>query len=403
MARCSSNHLWFLALLLGLLAAPLCRAESAPKDPKDPKPPKGEDNVVWAEHVTPGPAVTLRLKRNTGKSLIYEGTMDRSQQSASSYTENGSFYLNVLAVDKKDIMVKDQKKRLDLLAVWRTFTDRHRTEFLEKDKRKGIDRVLENTNDLINLGPNFEMVGTLKCYGYDAQNSVAFTTQQLITLKDGRQVHGRTLKETDDTVVFLTQEEKIDLKKEEIKTSEFIPIPHVLLNETPHYLFPLFSQKQVSPGDTWKFRVPVIIPIEQGNPPRLLPTQFTAVMIGRLREVKATADGQVAVVDYQVSGQIDTSDESTRARFPEDFSNNNRIIHRISGDGFVTVDVAKGRILQKSESFNITLYAMTMVAKGATEEPKKDENQAEIQSHYEIKLLAPGTKLKSGAVIPDYD
>jgi hypothetical protein len=335
--------------------------------------------------------------------LIYEGSLDRSQQSASSYVERDTFYLNILTADKKDVMIKDQKKRLDMVATWRTFTDRHRTEYLEKDKKKGIDRVLENSSDLINLGPNFEMVGTLRCYPYDSQNSVAFVTQQLITLMDGRQVHGRTIKEDYDNLEFLTPEEKIDLKQADIKTKETIPIPHVLLNETPHYLFPMFSQKPVSPGETWKFRVPVIIPIEQGNPPRVLPTQFTALSIGRLREVKSTPDGQVAVVDYQISGEIDTNSEADKDRFPEEFRNNNHILHRVSGEGVVTVDVAKGRILQKTETFNITLYAMTMTLQGANQEPKKDESQADIQSHYEIRLLPPGTKLKSGAVIPDYD
>jgi hypothetical protein len=345
----------------------------------------------------------LRIKRNTGKSLIYEGSLDRTQRSANDYIDNSKFYINVLAADKKDVMIKEQKKRLDLVSIWRTDTDHHRTEYLEKDKRKGVERVVENKSDLVNLGPNFEMVGTLRCYGYDSQNSVAFATQQLVTLKNGRQVHGRAIKEDFDTLEFLTQEEKIDLKQEDIVSRETIPIPHVLLNETPHYLFPMFSQKQVSPGDTWKFRVPVIIPIEQGNPPRLLPTQFMALMVGRLREVKSSPEGQVAIVDYQVSGEIDTNSDEAKLRFPEEFRNNNQIVHRISGQGFVTVDVAKGRILQKSESFTITLYAMAMVSQGLNQEPKKEENQADIQSQYDIRLLPSGSKLKNGAVIPDYD
>jgi hypothetical protein len=360
-----------------------------------------EKDPVWTERAVPGPAVTIRMKRNVGKSLIYDGTLERSQQSASSYVETSKFLLNILTADQKEILVKEARKRLDLVAIWRTFTERNRTEILENKKK--VERVLENSNDLINLGPNFEMVGTLRCYGFDGQNSVAFATQQVITTKNGGQVHGRILSETNDKIVFLSQEEKIDLKRSQIEKTESIPIPHVLLNETPHYLFPIFSQRQVAPGDTWKFRVPVIIPLEQGNPPRLLPTQFTAVMIGRLREVRTAAGGQVAVVDYQVSGEFDSNGDEAATRFPEEFLSNNRIVHRISGSGTVSVDVEKGRLLDKTENFSITLYALAVTPQGADQEAKKDENQADIVSKFSMSLVPPGTKLKNGQTIPEYD
>jgi len=378
--RLTFLHCFAAALLAGSLSA----AE------KDREP-------VWTERAVPGPAVTIRIKRNVGKSLIYDGTLERSQQSASSYVENSKFLLNILAADQKEILVKDARKRLDLVAIWRTFTERNRTEVLENKKK--VERVLENSNDLINLGPNFEMVGALRCYGFDGQNSVAFATQQVITTKDGRQVHGRILSETNDKIVFLSQEEKIDLKRASIDKIDSVPIPHVLLNETPHYFFPIFSQRQVSPGDTWKFRVPVIIPLEQGNPPRLLPTQFTAVMIGRLREVR----GNTAIVDYQVSGEFDSTSADAATRFPEEFLSNNRIVHRISGSGSVSVDVEKGRLLDKTETFSITLYAMAITPQGAGEDVKKEENQADIVSKFSMSLVPPGTKLKNGHTIPEYD
>jgi hypothetical protein len=360
---------------------------------KSADPPKSEAPIVWRAKVTPGPAVTLALKRNVGKVLVYEGTLTRSQKSLNSYDQRDTFYLNVFCADRKD--------ELDRVAIQRTYTNRQRTETLENKKQ--IDRILPNTTDLINLGPNFDIVGNLRCYAYDAQNRVAYRTEQLAVMKDGRLFLGKVLTENDDKIVFLTKEDKVDLPRADLSSLEPAPVPHVLENETPHFFFPIFSRKKVAPGDTWRFKVPVIFPIEHGTPPRLFPTQFYATLVGRLREVREAAGKQTAVVDYQVAGKFDSSEAEFSPRFGEEFVNSNRIAHRIAGEGEVTVDVEKGRILHKAEAFNITLYASSIVPQGLDKDPKKEESQAEINASFEIRLLPPGTRLKSDAVIPDYD
>src|SRR5262249_1963439 len=150
---------------------------------------------------------------------------------------------------------------------------------------KSLDRVLENTNELIDLGPNFAMVGTLRCYPFDGQNRIAYHTNQLLKTDDGRELQGTVFSQDDQHVVFVADSGRMDLPREHVLSVTNMPLPHVFINEAPHYLFPLFSAHAVAPGDTWRFRVPVVIPIEQGSASQVLPTQFEAVLTGRLREV----------------------------------------------------------------------------------------------------------------------
>jgi hypothetical protein len=69
----------------------------------------------------------------------------------------------------------------------------------------------------------------------------------------------------------------------------------------------------------------------------------------------------------------------------------------------VVVDVEKGRILEKSESFDISLFGSALIPQPADKEAKREEKRADIASRYHIKLLLPGTRLRNGRVIPEYD
>jgi len=383
--RGTTRSLPALAIVLlagwGVLSA--AAREGGKDEPKEPP-------VAWPERFVPGQSVTLRLKRAPGRGLIYEGALERSQQSDASYNESAEFYLTVLC--------KQQDGALDQLAFRRTYLNRSRHEVLENGRK--IDRILENTDDLVNLGPNFSIIDTLRCYAYDAQNRVAYRTEQLLILKDGRQLRGAVVAEDKDKLVFLTGDDKFDVARDKIETLGKIEQPLLCINDTPHYLFPLFSNKAVAPGETWRFKVPVIIPVEQG--PVLL-TQFNAGMIGRLREVRQSGGTQIAVVDYQVSGVFDSKAPEFRARFAEAFHEANQVVHRLSGSGTVTLDVEKGRILEKSETINATLYGSSMVQQGANKPAVQKEKRAEMVSKYRIRLLPPGTRLKNGKVIPEYD
>ena len=403
--RVRINRLIIACALLCVASLRVASAATPPDDenttkptaPRPTKPEKGEkppkdEPIVWSDHVTAGPAVTIKLKRNVGKPLIYQGSLDRSQESTNTYHETDTFFLNVLCADRAD--------GLDLIAVWRTYVDRKRVERLANGKE--IKPALPNSNDLINLGPNYSIVGSLKCYRYDDFNRLAYRSEQRLTTKDGRKLYGTVLKEEGDNVTFLTATDKVEIPKAEIESTKIIPYPHVCLNETPHYFFPIFSARAVSPGDTWKFKVPVIIPVDQpaGG---VLPTQFDINYVGRLRDVRTVGGSQLATVDYQVSGAFDSQDPECAERFAPEALQNNRIVHRVTGSGSCTVDLDKGRILEKNEVINVTLYGHALIPQGNENKPKEEENKASITSRYEYKLLAPGTKLLSGAVVPEYD
>jgi len=371
-------HSLMLIALSCVSAAGLCASD------------KKDVDVKWEQGVTPGNSVLLRVNRQVGKFLIYEGTLSREQRAINSFTEDTAFYLNVYTADKRD--------GLDMVTIQRSHTDRKRVEMLENKQKRVMD-ALPLTNEQINLGPNFDLVGVLRCYAHSPQNAIAYRTDQLLQLKDGSQLRGQVINETDDKLIFLTETEKFDIAKSNVASTDTIEKAHVCIADTPHFLFPILSSRPVAPGDTWRFRVPVIIPIEQGGPQKILPTQFTARLVGRLREVR----NGIATVDYQVSGEFDSAQEEFKPRFPDQFHLDNHQIHRLQGTGVMTLDIEKGRILSKEETFNFTLFGSAVVQQPAGQEAKKQETRVDVSSRYAMKLVMPGTRLKTGAVVPDYD
>src|SRR5262249_38098297 len=140
-------------------------------------------------------------------------------------------------------------------------------------------------------------------------------------------------------------------------------------------------------------------PQQQSGANVLLPTHFTAQLTGRLREVR----NGVATVDYQVTGEFDSGAGEFRTRFSDEFHQNNHVVHSMSGSGVMELDVEKGRILSRSETFNFVLYSASVAPQELGKDPKKIENRAEIASKFTVRLLPPGTRLKTNAVVPDYD
>ncbi|MGD0094329.1 MAG: hypothetical protein ABSE73_30855 [Planctomycetota bacterium] len=367
-------------------AGPAAAKESSRDEPK-------ETPVAWTQKFVPGQSVTLRLKHTPGQSLLYEGSIKRSQQSAARYDESGEFYLTVLCVEQAD--------GFDQLAIRRTYLDRKRLEVLENGKK--IDRILPNTDEIVNLGPSFNLVNKLRCYAFDAQNRPACRTEELLILKNGQQLCGQVVKKEKDKLVFLTGDDTIDILRDNVADQRPVEKPLVCHDESPHYLFPLFSKRAVAPGDEWRFKIPVIIPVEQLAPARVLPTQFNLSLVGRLREVRQGGGAQVAVVDYQFSGVFDSRAAEFRARFPDEFHQMNRTIHSLSGSGSVSVDVEKGRILEKSENFNVVVDDKADIPQPADKPAQHKEQRMEIVSSFQLKLLPPGTRLRNGMAVPDYD
>lgn len=383
--------LMFMAISAATLAG-LCGAA----EPGDPQP-----------VATTGGGVLLRLKRPVDKSMIYEGSLDREQRGKSAYHSTDTFYVNVLCKSRDD--------GRDLLAMLRSHISRKRTEKYENSKP--LETAPLNQTDLIDLGPNFETVGTLRCYPYDSQNRIAFKTMQLLTLTDGTQFHGTLTRQDERGITFVSDDLRnnlpvgsMDIPREKMAGPPVpVPLPHVFMNEAPHYMFPLLPERAVSVGDAWRFRVPLIIPLERGLAAQIAPTQFEAIFNGKLRQIR---DGQ-AVIDYSIEGNFDSSLPEFKNRFTAEFLAGEKITQKISGTGTAVLDIERGWILDRHENFTFNFYSMNQMPperkfdkKGVlvSEKPSKPaENKLEITSRFELKLLLPGTRLRSGAVVPGYE
>src|SRR5437879_774454 len=125
------------ALIFTLAARLFAAASEGEKGEKTEKIARPEPTITWRQPVIPGPAATLRVKHPVSKSMVYQGTLDREQKSASSYHEIDGFYLNAYCAGQED--------GRDMLALWRTFLERKRTEKMENGK--SIEKVLENSNE----------------------------------------------------------------------------------------------------------------------------------------------------------------------------------------------------------------------------------------------------------------
>ncbi|HEY3321059.1 MAG TPA: hypothetical protein VGP72_11385 [Planctomycetota bacterium] len=386
------------SLLLATCALPLAAKES--RGTERGKPDDKEPPVVWREHLVAGPAVLLRMKRGAGKFQVYEGTIERTQRGINSYTESGTFYITAMCAARRDENIAGRNRTLDLIAFRRSFTDRKRTE--KRENGKIVELVLENTDEKIDLGPNADFVGTLRCHAFDAQNCAAYRSEHLAVLKDGRQLRGQVLKQSEDKVLFLPNDaDKLELQRAEIESILPVATPHIVLGENPHYLFPPFPEREVAPGATWKFRIPVIMPLQMGNPPQVLPTQFDVQVIGRLCEVRESAGSKVATIEYRVNGVFDSGAEPFVTRFPDSFHQNTRIVHKLTGEGVLRLDLDKGCILDKSEVFEFALYSSGVLPADGNKPARREEKQVDLSSRFTMKWLPPGTRLKNGKVIPD--
>lgn len=339
----------------------------------------------------PGAGVALRLKRNVGKVQVYEAKFDRKQLGRNRYTETGKFYLTYFTNDRTP-------EGYDRVSIRRTFLDRARKETYEN--KKTVDRILPMTDTLLDLGPNFEWVAQQRCYAFDAQNRVAYRSEDLIQMRDGTQKRGIIVKRDADSLVLETTNGREMIAQARVARAERIPTPHVLKYDTAHYLFPILSAREVQTGQTWRFRVPVIIPLEQGGQRAVLPTQFQMAMTGRLSEVRNRGGSTIAVVDYNLAGHFDTSKAPYTQRFSKAFRDRNRIIHEFTGKGWIRLNVERGVIVEKQEDIQVKLYGASLVRQPNNKPPKKEETEATITSSFNMRWLPPGTRLRSGAVVP---
>jgi hypothetical protein len=341
-----------------------------------------------------GPAVLVALTRTPGRFLLYDGTSTQQQEGKNKFTETSTFYL---AVGNHG-----EQEGFDRVSFLRTYLDRSRKETLENGKV--IDRIMPVESQYVNLGPNCEFVANSRCYAFDPRNRMGYREDAEILLKDGTRLVGAVVQRDENGFSFLTRDgEQRQVKNEEIARSGTIPLPHILQSDTPHYFFPIFSQRKVAPGETWAIRVPGVIPIERGDGRAVLPTQFEIRMVGRLREVRGAGNAQVAVVDYQYTGTFDSSQEPFTERFSPEFRERNRVVHSITGQGSTTVQLTPGRILDRQEEFTVHLTTDSSVTVSPNTPAKEEHQRATYTSRLTLKLVPPGTKLRNGEVVPPYD
>lgn len=361
------------------------------KGEKEAKPIEKEEPLVQeAQPVENG--ILLRLKRNPGKVLVYEGSFDRVQKGNNKATESASFYISIFTAEKDRA-----NPSLDLVAIRRTYLDRKRIETTEQGKT--VDKILPLNEDLIELGPNFKDTQGLRCYGMDGQNNIAQFYEDMVLLEDGAIVRGKIVKKTEHTVVVETNAGQRELASLRIKKIERVFTPHLLMYDTPHYLFPIFSSKPVQAGSAWSYTVQMVIPMNQGGG-GIMPTQFGVKITGKLRAIQGSKDEPIAIVDYTAAGEFDSSKEPYSDRFSEAFRERNRIIHSINANGTVTLDVKQGVILEKLEDMNVHIEASSVVPVAANKPPENQHSVADIVSRFKLKWLPPGTKLKSGVAVP---
>ena len=395
-----------LGMLLLVLGLPACSGSKAvrteiPKENREGAALNGGRGGEPAPEVAEPPpregGLYLRLRRAENKPLLYEGSFERRQEGKNKYVETGTFYTVFTCMASEG----DQSgRRLDLLAIMRTFLDRSYKETTEAGKV--VDRIQPNSENFIELGPSFKMVGGLRCHAFDAQNNAAQFYDDVLTLKDGSFVRGKLVKaETDEHRVTLeTTSGREMFPRAKVEGLKRVNFPHVLHYETPHYFFPIFSRKAVLQGDSWTVNVPMVIPINPDATGGILPTQFSVKMIGKLRALQGAGAGQVAIVDYSIAGRFDSSSAPYAERFGPDWREMNQIIHAIEGVGSASLDVAKGQILEKQEEIKVHLEGRSTQLQGPDQPPKEERNVLDIFSRFRMKLQQPGTKLKNGLVVP---
>ncbi len=338
-----------------------------------------------------GSGVVLQIKRNPGRVRVYEGNIQRSQVGNNNYTETGNFYLTFFTVDQTP-------EGFNRMAIRRSFLTRSRKETLENGRK--IDRILPNTDVIMNLGPNFDFVAGKRCYAFDPQNRVAYRSESLVIMRDSAYKRGIIVTQNESFIVLETSVGRERLARARILKIEKIPTPHLFRYDTPHYFFPILSRRAVRPGEQWRFKVPVIIPLDQSGKTSMMPTQFDVTITGRLREIVGTGTERAAVIDYQLTGLFDTTQEPFTQRYSKEFLDRNRVVHEVSGKGSLQLQLDKGLILNKQENLTIKLFASSVVNKPNNQGTKLNENRATIQSSFQMKWIKPGTRLRTGATVP---
>ncbi|MCK6474316.1 MAG: hypothetical protein L6R28_21570 [Planctomycetes bacterium] len=373
----SNRNAFVAAALFALAAAALSTCLPAQAAQDEGEGDDGGKREAGPPDGDPRGGVVVALKHEIGSPDIYKCTYSRSQEGADKYQEKGTFALKFETLGRTP-------EGYDLVTMVQQPLDIKRDEYHENSKKWIRDMVVPHTIETVILGPNYRMVTNRRCYVFTSQNFIAqMKGEDIVTKTDGNIVRGTITAQDEHTLTIESLAEKVVLPRARVQKIESTPSPHVLRKETPHYLFPVFSRHPVTPGQAWQYRVPVIIPMSAPSTGRLLPSHFEVLAKAQLREVR----DRVAFVDYTYEGTFDSAAEEFRNRFAPEIHAAVRVVHRIVGKGWVSVDTENSRIVQKSENMTLTM----------DQKADKQVNTITITAGFQMNWVAPDKVKELGA------
>lgn len=123
---------------------------------------------------------------------------------------------------------------------------------------------------------------------------------------------------------------------------------HFLFYDSLTYLLPAFIQKEVSPGEEWSVRIPVIVNRAHNR------NEFPLKCTHRLERLLRLPGGRLgADVSFTVEGRFDTSGEDYAHRFDDAFRSNQRIVNTVTGEGRVLFDADAGLLVWKEIRYTV--------------------------------------------------
>ena len=345
--------------------------------------------------VSDGNGTLLRLNHPLGKPLIYDVTFNRKMSGPSKFTETNSYYLYTFSNKKVD--------NLDLLSMVRSYTARNRDDVYE-NKKKVLGKILPMAPESVDLGPNFQVIGNQRCYAFDGQNNIAYRTDYMVELTDGSSRRGNIVRQEDKTldensITLETSSGQVMIPKANVKQIFTLATPHIVAADNVHFFFPILSRKPVEPGQSWAFKVPVLVPLGESQNVNMS-TYFDVRVKCTLKELSGSGDHQVALIEYQFSGLFDTAVPDYAARFGQDFLNANHISTSVEGSGSMRMNVGTGIMLDKSEQAKISSSTSSQIPQPENQPPKEVHQEVIYTNSFTMKWLPPGTLLKDKTKVP---
>jgi hypothetical protein len=135
------------------------------------------------------------------------------------------------------------------------------------------------------------------------------------------------------------------------------------------YVFPVFPKEPVAPGDKWTYETPLIVGRgEHTRIPFALRAEFLFKDLRKLRLAGGREGPVCAVVEYTYHGILDTAHAQDAGKIPANAKGVLRIRDVVEGEGLAYLDIEKGKVRWRRESYRI-------LCRRETERPPKREKE----------------------------